>query len=169
MQLELSHSAISSWLLVWILLTAKRRNTNMKREENSDMMGVGIGQARLRVNKGRRDFFFFLHWGGRRLCLTLFPIRKISSSLKGFLALLKSLPYRGSTLRPVNASSELHICTPTANHWEKGCLAVQKEGELDRSMVSGIVVICTPVFHNHCRFEIVRAGWVESPCWNALI
>lgn len=168
MQLELSHSAISSWLLVWILLTAKRRNTNMKREENSDMMGVGIGQARLRVNKGRRDFFF-LHWGGRRLCLTLFPIRKISSSLKGFLALLKSLPYRGSTLRPVNASSELHICTPTANHWEKGCLAVQKEGELDRSMVSGIVVICTPVFHNHCRFEIVRAGWVESPRWNALI
>ena len=88
----------------------------MKREENSDMMGVGIGQARLRVNKGRRDFFFFLHWGGRRLCLILFPVRKISSSLKGFLALLKSLPYRGSTLRPVNASSELHICTPTANH-----------------------------------------------------
>ena len=34
----------------------------MKREENSDMMGVGIGQARLRVNKGRRDFFFALGW-----------------------------------------------------------------------------------------------------------
>lgn len=167
MQLELSHSAISSWLLVWILLTAKRRNTNMKREENSDMMELELGKQDCEWIKA--DEIFFLHWGGRRLCLTLFPIRKISSSLKGFLALLKSLPYRGSTLRPVNASSELHICTPTANHWEKGCLAVQKEGELDRSMVSGIVVICTPVFHNHCRFEIVRAGWVESPRWNALI
>lgn len=44
----------------------------MKREENSDMMELELRKQDCEGIKTEETRFFLLHWGGRRLCLTLF-------------------------------------------------------------------------------------------------
>ena len=81
MQLGTSHSAITSWVLMWISLTARRTTTSGKiRENKRDMMASGsrsiagnvmVTEEEKRKQKQRQ--WLFQHLGGRSLCLKTSP------------------------------------------------------------------------------------------------